>query len=216
VGREQWDVAVPIDPGVHAVTVVAPGKQPWETTVEVPTDAKIVTIDLPALADISDVPSVAVAGLATASRPAVIYPPGATGVTAAMPVDSVFSDAPVLENRGGPQRAIGWFLVGAGVIGLASSAYFAVHWIDDRNQSDAHCVGDICDMAGSQLRHDATTQAVTSVAVGGAGAVSLVIGAVLAATAPGPRIVGQPSGRLVRFAPVVEARGGGLHVEGAW
>ena len=216
VGREQWDVAVPIDPGVHAVTVVAPGKQPWETAVEVPTDAKIVTVDLPALADISDVPSVAAAGSATAPRPAVIYPAGAVGVTAAMPVDSVFSDAPALENRGGPQRAIGWFLVGAGVIGLASGAYFGVHWIDDRHQSNAHCVGDICDMAGSQLRHDATTQARTSVAIAGAGAVSLVLGAVLAATAPGPRIVGLQSGRLVRFAPVLEARGGGLDVEGAW
>jgi hypothetical protein len=91
-----------------------------------------------------------------------------------------------------------------------------VHWIDDRQQSNAHCAGDICDMAGSQLRHDATTQARTFAATAGAGAVSVVLGAVLAATAPGPRIVGQPSGRLVRLAPVIEARGGGLRVEGAW
>lgn len=216
VGREQWDLAVPIDPGAHAVTVVAPGKQPWETTVDVPPDAKILTIDLPALADLPDAPAVAVAGLVPPPRPGGgPYAPGAVGVASRMPADAV-PDTPVLDDRGGAQRAIGWFLVGAGVIGLASGVYFGVQWADDRDQSNAHCVGDVCDAVGSQLRHDAATQGRTSAVTAGAGGAALLLGVVLAATAPSPRIVEMQSGRLVRFTPVVDAHGGGLGVEGAF
>ncbi len=214
VGREQWDSPVPIDPGMHAVTVVAPGKQPWEAAVEVPMDAKILTIDLPALADIPDVPSSAVAGLVQPPR-AAAYSPVAKGVTSLMPADAV-SDTPVLDSRGGAQRAIGWFLVGAGAIGIATGVYFGVQWADDRSQSNAHCVGNVCDPTGLQLRHDATTQGRTSAVTGTAGGVSMVVGAILAATAPSSRIVGVPSAQLLRFTPVVEAHGGGLGMEGAW
>src|SRR5579859_2492392 len=35
VGREQWNVPIPVDPGVHVVALFAPTKAPWEKRVDV-------------------------------------------------------------------------------------------------------------------------------------------------------------------------------------
>jgi hypothetical protein len=209
IGREQWGVAVPIDPGTHAVAAYAPGKQPWGTGVEVPLDGKIVTVELPPLLSL---PNAAAAVPATPSRTPPPSPATPTGVTSMMPASP---ETPVIENSGGVQRAFGWFFVGAGVVGLASGAYFGSQWLDFRNQSDPHCAGDACDPAGTQLRSNATTQGRAAIIAGGTGAVALIIGSVLVATAPGPRIVSTPAAR-VHVVPIVEAHRGGLDLQGVW
>ena len=210
IGREQWGVAVPIDPGAHTVAVYAPGKQPWGTGVEVPLDGKIVTIDVPPL---STLPNLAAVAVVTPLRPPVTAATSTTGVTSMMPEGP--SETPVVENRGGTQRAFGWFFVGAGAVGLATGAYFGSQWLDYRNQSDPHCVGDACDAAGRQLRSNSTTQGRAAIIAGGSGAVALIVGALLVATAPGPRVVSSPAAR-VQVVPIVEAHRGGLDVQGVW
>jgi hypothetical protein len=217
VGREQWGAVVPIDPGTHVVTVSVPGRQPWGTGVEVPIEGKIVTVDIPPLATL---PSEVPATPPRAPPPTAAIPPPpmpaaptqtATGVTSTMPA----SETPVVENRGGVQRAIGWFFIGAGVVGVASGAYFGTQWLDFRNQSDAHCVGDACDPTGAQLRDHSTSQGRAAIIAGGGGALAFIVGAVLAATAPGPRLVSTPAARL-QVVPIVDAHRGGLGVLGAW
>jgi hypothetical protein len=49
VGTESLGIALPIDPGHHTVEAVAPGKQPWKTTVDVVRDGETKTIEIPTL-----------------------------------------------------------------------------------------------------------------------------------------------------------------------
>jgi hypothetical protein len=46
-----WDVALPVDPGEHFLTVTAPGKKPWESKMVVALPAKTIEITVPALED---------------------------------------------------------------------------------------------------------------------------------------------------------------------
>jgi hypothetical protein len=209
IGREQWGVAVPIDPGAHAVVAYAPGKQPWGTGVEVPLDSKIVTVELPPLLNLPTASSAAPAAPLRPPSPAT----APTGVTSMMPASP--GETPIVENRGGVPRAFGWFFVGAGVVGLASGAYFGSQWLDYRNQSAPHCAGDACDPAGLQLRSNSTTQGRAAIIAGGSGAAALIVGSLLVVTAPGPRIVSTPAAS-VQVVPVVEAHRGGLSLQGVW
>ena len=86
----------------------------------------------------------------------------------------------MLENRcmrSAPQVGL-WS--GRGSWGWGARADFTTQWFDDRNQSNAHCVGSAADTTGSQLRHDATAQGRGVIISGGAGVVSLIVGGVYA------------------------------------
>ena len=50
VGTESLGLALPIDPGLHTVEAVAPGKKPWKTTVELRRDGETKSLEIPALA----------------------------------------------------------------------------------------------------------------------------------------------------------------------
>jgi hypothetical protein len=49
VGRPQWGVPVPVDPGTHRIVASAPGKKPWERTVDI--SAESIVVEVPGLAD---------------------------------------------------------------------------------------------------------------------------------------------------------------------
>jgi hypothetical protein len=216
VPHEQWGVPVPIDPGSHAVAAAAPGRRDWQIGVEVAMDGKVVTVGVPALVEVGSVATTAPPPPAPPSipQPATATPvPAGKGVTSMMAAGA--SETPVVENRGGTQRAAGWFFVGAGVVSLGVGAYFTSQWIDHHNQSNAHCNRDQCDAVGTQLRHDATTLERGTIIAGGAGVASLVLGAILTATAPSPRLVSTPAAALT-IVPIVDAHRGGLGLNGVW
>jgi hypothetical protein len=220
VGHEQWGAELPIDPGTHVVTVTVPGRQAWAAGVEVPVEDKIVIVNVP---PVSALPSVVVSVPPAPWHPAMVSPPmpppppaaspapTAPGVTSTMPP----SETPVVENHGNTQRAVGWFLIGAGLVGVATGAYFGSQWLDFRNQSNPHCPGDACDPTGSQLRDNADSQGRAALIAGGGGVLSFIVGAVLAATAPGPRVASTPTARL-QVVPVMDPRRAGIAVHGAW
>jgi hypothetical protein len=218
--REQWGVPVPTDAGSHTIAVYAPGKQPWGTGFEVPLNGGgVVTIDVPPLSDLADLPSVATAPRVAPLAPIVAASAGAEhdgrGVTSAMPDSPPAMEEPAVENHGGAQKAAGWALVGAGIAGLGAGAYFTTQWANDRHQSNSHCLGSLCDSTGSQQRHDAATQGVAAIIAGGSGLAAAIIGAALAATAPEPRAVNRPAARL-EIVPLVDAHQGGLGLNGVW
>jgi hypothetical protein len=199
---------VPVDPGPHVVSVRAPGKRPWETTVEVLPDGKVAHVEVPALADAA--PSAATAPApapAPAPTPATELAPKETprarrmGATAPMPPSY---DTPVVDDRGGGQRAIGWFFVGAGVAAVGVSSYFWARWVDDRNAPIA-----------STQHADAPNQSRLGEAVAGGGAAAIVLGAIVVATAPSPRIVQRGEARL-RVSPWLGAERGGFIVGGSF
>jgi hypothetical protein len=211
VGRERWGEPVPIDPGSHVVEAGAPSKLGWKTRVEVVTDGKIVTLDIPPLADLPDPGGEA--------PPASSAPAGASaahlepGVTSRMPAGA--PEATGVASRGATQRAAGWFFVGAGIVGVSAGAYFGSQWLEGHNQSNSPCRGDACDPAGAQLRRSATAHEHGMIVAGGTGVAAIVFGAILAATAPSPRVASGPTGRLT-FAPIVDAHRGGFGVSGIW
>ncbi len=203
VGREQWDVAVPVDPGTHFVAVTAPHKQPWQTNVEVPPDGKVLTVDVPPLADLDDAPEVVNSALP--QQPA---PPSMKGVTSPMPPAA--QETALVDDRGATQRAIGWTLMGVSIAGLAAGVYFGAQWIDDRSLIDAPCSGVSC----NNLQQDAHTQGLRAVWLLGGGGAAFLVGAAIVATSPRPRVIFSAANLAVT--PIVGRDSGGLAVRGAW
>jgi len=176
----------------------------------VPMDGKVVTVDVPPLAALPRATSPVASATPSHPQSATATP---TGVTSMMPEGT--SETPMLDNHGGVQRAVGWFFVGAGVAGLGAGGYFTSQWLDLRSQSNPHCVGDACDATGTQLRSNSTTQGRAALIAGGSGAAALIVGSLLVATAPAPRLISTPAARL-QVVPIVDAHRGGLDLQGVW
>jgi serine/threonine-protein kinase len=212
VGRGEWNVPLPVDPGTHVIAVLAANKRPWETNVEVPADGRVVTVDLPALADLPDVSPAGRAGVPPRKPLPPVRPQGGRGVTQAMPPSE---EEAVLQNRGAAQRALGWFFVGGGAVGLGAGAYYGLKWLDDHQQSLNHCRGGPCDSIGIASRNLARKEAHDAEAAGGIGAAAIVIGLVLVLSAPSPRVVANNTAKI-EVAPAAGPAGGGISVHGTW
>jgi serine/threonine-protein kinase len=219
VPREAWGSPVPVDPGKHEVIVSAPAKQAWQSGVDVEGQGKVVTIEVPLLANVATAQAPApVPAAVSAAQPTPVPspPPPSTahrdvGVTSAMPT----SEQPVLQNRGGAQRAVGWILVGAGLVGVGVGAYFGARWMGDHETASLHCPGGACDSIGIASNDDADKQARYVVASAGGGLASLIIGTVLVATAPSPRLVPANTARL-EVTPIVGRGASGLALTASW
>jgi hypothetical protein len=217
IGRGEWDVPVPVDPGPHVITLIAPNKQPWETRVDVLADGRMVRVDLPSLAELPNIPAsvpaapVAAPPAATATAQAPAANPPSRGVTQAMPGSESGTS---LEDHGGFLRSLGWFFMGAGVVGLGAATYFGFQWTDDHNRSVAHC-NPTCDATGSAAQSDAHRDANLVEAAAGAGGAALLLGTVIVLAAPGPRLVVNNAARI-EVAPVAGAERAGVVVRGAW
>lgn len=222
VARESWGSPVPVDPGTHEVSATAPDKQAWQSSVDVEGQGKVVTVDVPLLADVAPPPPPPVVGVATTPPPvplakaAPVSPPATAarrdvGVTSAMPT----SEQPVLQNRGGAQRAFGWVLVGAGLVGLGVGSYFGVRWMQDRETASLHCPSGGCDSIGIANNDDADKQARYVFVSGGSGLAALILGTVLVATAPSPRLVPASTATLT-VTPIVGRSASGLALHASW
>lgn len=190
IARDLWTEPLPVDPGWHVVKVSAPGKRAWETSVHVPPDGKIVTLEVPPLADM---------GVTQA------MPPG-PGVSGQGPNDKT-GQGPRSEsdNAGSGQRALGWFLLGVGAAAFGVGSYYGARSLADRNQSNAHCPDDRCDITGHTLRDDARNHARYALEIGGVGAAVAFSGAVLVLSARAPHMSAS-------LAPTL----GGMSVSGVW
>lgn len=225
IGRELWDWPIAVDAGFHVIAASAPNKQTWSTSVDVPPNGNTVTVEVPTLADTEEsAHKVEPQPRATASAGPLVS--RQTGVTEPMPPDSI--QQPVVQDRGGVQRGFGWVFVGAGVAGLAAGAYFGAKWLEDRSSSTAHCDSNVCDATGLSMRDDARTEGRYAGVLLAAGGGALLVGAILAATAPSSRVVvdtakasdpaatREPAKASLRLAPMLSPYGAGLGVSSAW
>ncbi len=119
-----------------------------------------------------------------------------------------------VEDHGAFPRALGWFFVGAGAVGLGGAAYFGLAWNDDHTRSVSHCSSG-CDAIGRQAQTAAQKDTKDAEAAAAAGGSALLVGTVLVLTAPGPRIVLNGEAKI-ELAPMETANRGGLVVRGAW
>lgn len=176
VGSAQWGLPIPIDPGVHKVRVKAPGKQPWEGSIEVPNDAQQHAVSVPTLLNAPQQEQAA---------------PGETTTT-----DAQTSAWPL-------QKTLGLVAGGVGVVGLGVGGFFGLRAINKNEDSKPYCDDNgNCIEPGYGYREDARSAGNIATVGLAVGAVGLIGGAVLFFTAPSGELSAQ-SAQGLRVMPSV-------------
>jgi hypothetical protein len=164
VSSAELGVAIPVDPGKHDVSVTAPGKEKWSTSVEVGEGGQTETVEIPLLAD-----SAGGGGSTTVAADG-----GTTGTPAA--------DKP---SDGSTQRVLGIVAGGVGLVGIGLGTFFGLQasstWSDAKKECTDYPNG--CTAKGVSLKDDAAGQATISTVGFIVGGVGLAAGAVLFFTA---------------------------------
>lgn len=162
VGRGEWGVAIPVDPGPHVVEASAPGRQRWSNTVQVGSVSDQIAVTVPPLE-------------------------GASGKATQVSSDAppVPTTAPPAEGAapGNTQRTAAWIVGGVGLVGLGLGAWFGVSALSKRSDAEGHCDPGFgaCDAQGVELldgARNAATLSTVGFIVGGiatAGAVVLFV-----------------------------------------
>lgn len=206
VAQSSWNVARPVDPGLHRLRATAPGRERWEAAVEVPRDPQTVLVAVPPLDVLS--PESLPPSSPVSSPSLTSHSPHAADAVAPASAAAT-TDAPL---RGDARRAVAITLMGAGVVGLATGAAFgldAKSKLDDSNSS-GHCQpDDTCDPAGKAERSNALSSANASTALFVVGAACIAGGAVLYWVAP------RTSAARISVVPQLDRAGGGLLVRGS-
>ncbi|MEP7125434.1 MAG: hypothetical protein ABJE95_31165 [Byssovorax sp.] len=162
MGPAQWEVALPVDKGVHVFSAIARGEKAWEKGVSVPQDGVEIT------AFLEDPPS-AFQPIATAARapdPVAPPPPSPAPPSTAM-------------------RTAGLVIGAIGLVGVGVGSGAGLRAIAAKSASGAHChAGDRCDATGIDLRAQSLTAGTWSTAMFVAGGVALAAGVTLVVLAP--------------------------------
>ncbi|HEX6764569.1 MAG TPA: hypothetical protein VF103_03805 [Polyangiaceae bacterium] len=162
VGRAALGVAVPVDPGTHTVEAKAPGKQPWQTTVDISAGASNKSVTVPSLVD---------------------APQTTAGPTGAAKEEGDKSSKPA--DDGSTQRLIAYTLGGAGVVGLGIGTAFGLSAISKNKKSNSEgCSGNECSPEAAEIRKEARSAGTASTIAFAAGGALLAAGVVVYFTAP--------------------------------
>jgi hypothetical protein len=158
VDRAVLGTAVPVDPGPHAVEVVATGRKKWSKTIAVDPGAQIVV----------EVPELESDALAQTAR------------------SSSGSDSASPSKRGDSQRIAAVTVGGVGAVGLAVGTVFGLKAMSSWSDAKTHCAGDLngCDGEGLGLHDRAASAATLSTIAFGVGLAGVAGGAILWLTAP--------------------------------
>lgn len=198
VDRGVYNEERPAVPGTHRIRAAAPGRKPWESTVDVTASAATVRVEVPTLAE--DPPT-----------PTEPQPNGASSA----PHRS--NDVSWLMDRPTPmpaQRIWGLAVLGAGAAFLTVSAVLGLEaksQMDDSNTS-GHCQpNDRCDATGLAARSDAITKATWSTVTAVGGIACVAGGALLFLTAKD-----APPERSLSLAARPQGPGASLLLEGRW
>ena len=153
-------IAIPVDPGTHAVTASAPGRADFTTSVNVQGDGAQAAVKIPAARG---------GDPRTPKRPA---PVAAAGVE-------------VSSSSGSSQKTVAAIVAGVGLAGLGVGGYFGLSaastWDDAKSKCTDYPYG--CGSEGKSLSDDARTQATVSTVGLGVGLALVTAGAVLWFTA---------------------------------
>lgn len=198
VGRPSLGVAIPVDPGQHEVSVSAPAKQSWKTSIDVAAGPTKQTVVIPRLVD----------------APVQGKPPPSAAAPILAPPGPAAADA----RHGSwltPRRMVGLGVGGVGLVGVGVGSYFGLRAIsknDDSNQQG--CNGNQCTEDAAALRNDALSAGDTSTIAFIVGGAALAAGVVLVFTDIGASKQANAPVTRARFAAT--KRGGSFQLEGAW
>jgi hypothetical protein len=203
VGRAEWGIAVPVDPGEHTVDASAPHFKPWSTKLAVGKEATTIAVSVPALD-------------AAPPEPAPAMPPPAPAVLAPASSSSLPPSAGALPpdsgSNGSTQRLAAVVIGGAGIVSAGVGAGFAVSAKSQYNSSLANCSGtppDVCTQPGFDQRNSAINAGNVATFLIAAGGVAVAGGIVLWLTAPS---ASHPQAASLALVP---APGGGM-LRGTW
>lgn len=178
VSNAVLDAELPVDPGLHRVKVMAPGKVEHETEVRIETTTPMTPVELPALLDAPQEP----APLAPAPK---VEPP---------PEPPVVPEAERTWQKPTALVAGGVALVALGV-GTAFGLKASSQWSDAK----ATCNGNVCDKAGYAGWQDSRSSATVSTVFFTTGAVVATAAVVLWLTAPNAREARTSLGRVSQW-----------------
>jgi hypothetical protein len=195
-----YGVALPVDPGSHRVRAEAPGKEPFEESVDVPsTSAKEFQIRVPPLAERAGASAAAAAG---------------AGSSAGSRAD----DAPGSERAGSStKRTLGFVAGGLGVVSVGVGSFFGLRAFNRWEARNAACQNGCT--ADAKTAGDDAKQAATISTIGfGVGVAALGAGLVLILTAPSSKDSSQPSAHVgkVEVSLLSGRDGAGLCVGSKW
>ncbi len=198
VDGAQYDIAIPVDPGVHPVTATAPRKQQWATSVSVGPNGASVVVTIPALLVEQGAPQ----------------PAPSAGLPAERRTEDVSADR---GGDGGSRRTTGMVLAGAGVVGIGIGSWFGLSARSTHNDALAYCDPSLhCSPRGLELDHQARSKATVSTIAFGAGAALLAGGLVLWLTAPDSGGSAQSSPAALRVGVAPAKDGAAASVSGAF
>jgi hypothetical protein len=184
---------IPVDPGEHAIEVVAKGKKKWTGRITVKAGPGTDRIEVPALEDEP-------VGATTPPPGGTILPPPAEAGT---------------SSRGSTQRIIGGVVTGTGVAVGATALVFQIMALSQDSKSKTTCAlpreQDIEDACTSQKDAAKANQAV-AIGLGIGGALAIGVGLTLIFTAPS----GPAKTAKIRILPDLGPNGGSLSLGGSF
>lgn len=153
-----WGATLPVDPGSLVIRATAPGRRPFETTLDARAEGTTIPLRIPTLA-----------AEIVAAQTNLPHP----------------REAPA-EPAFGAQRSAALVAAGLGAVGLGVGTMYGLRALERRDASnDGPCdAGNYCDAEGLALRADALDAAGVSTLAFALGAGALGLGVVLWTTAP--------------------------------
>ena len=187
LGAGEWGVAIPVDPGEHAITASADGKKPWDTLTSVKEKSASVTV--PALEDLP-------------TEAPVFMPP-----TMQTPAGSVDRPAPSWWT---PSRKLGVGAVGFGGMGLLVGTVLGLAANSRYSDAKARCAD-----GTHGCPDDALTDSDSAHDLAAAATVIFVVGAAAAATGAALIVFGGPKDSVAPNVSVI-AGPGSASIVGTW
>jgi len=196
VGRAEFGIPIPVDPGEHVIEATAPGKKPWSIQLHVApkqADARVTVLlvgEEPAGGAQAGATPEAGAALSSGGSPA--------SGQAAWPFDP------------DTQRTVGWSTLGVGGAGLVAGAILGgVALAKSNHAKNEGCSGKTCPTSAG------VSDTKSAIALGNASTATLVVGGVLAAAGVA-LVLTAPSGSHVQVAPAVGWGYGGVSMGGGF
>jgi hypothetical protein len=181
VGRAEWGVAIPVDPGAHVVDASAPGHKGWQGKTQVIGAGVKQAIEVPVLEPLAALPEAAPPPPPPPDVPLVrVEHPRPSPQPAPLP--------PVASPGPSAQRVAALVLGGVGLAGLMVGAGFGIAAAIDQNDATGECVsagtGVVCNLSGYAHTLDAQHAATVATAALAAGGALLAVAIPLYLTAP--------------------------------
>jgi hypothetical protein len=191
LGEATWGVELPVDPGVYLIRATAPGREPFEQSVDIKESAHhTVTVVLATTTPpVASSAASAQAPAAPASAPVGLPPP-----------------PPPSPRRSTARSTAGYVSAGLGVVAIGVGGFFGLRAIQKRRDSDAGCPGGACTREAWDTYGEGKTAARVANVGLGVGLVGLGVGAFL--------LLGPVAGDSPALA--VAAGPGGVSVRGGW